>query len=78
MEGKGSKPFFSLQDGESNISEDENLVKHATDYYKTLFGPGVGNAFDLDHTIWPDEEKVSPRDNYDLDHTIYSVSNEKK
>jgi hypothetical protein len=41
-------------------------VAHATEYYKTLFGPGVGNSFDIRHDLWPEGEKVTDQENKDL------------
>jgi hypothetical protein len=31
-----------------------------------LFGPGEGNAFNLDPTLWPIEESITDMENYDL------------
>jgi hypothetical protein len=44
----------------------ENLLKHATNYYKTLFGLGAGNVFELDPNLWQDEECLNTSDNADL------------
>jgi hypothetical protein len=52
MEREGNKLFFSLKDGEGIITRDENLLRHATQYYKELFGSGNGNAFNLDSGLW--------------------------
>lgn len=41
------KAMFSLQDGENTITRDEEILIHAIEYYKSLFGPGNGNNFDL-------------------------------
>jgi hypothetical protein len=43
--------LFSLQDGSTIIKGNENLLAHATQYYKALFGPGEGNAIDLDSDL---------------------------
>lgn len=45
------------------IEGEENLVQHATSYYKELFGPAEGNAFPLDSNMWKEGEKVSAEDN---------------
>jgi hypothetical protein len=55
---KRKQTIYSLQDGDVNISGDENLLKHATEYYKCLFGPGTGDALTLDPDLWPDEDTV--------------------
>jgi hypothetical protein len=39
--------IFSLQDGDEVISGTEKLLDHASKYYKSLFGPGGGNAFEM-------------------------------
>jgi hypothetical protein len=38
----------------------------ATDYYKFLFGPGVGNIFEVDPDLWKVEEKVTILENEEL------------
>jgi hypothetical protein len=48
------------------IEGDENLLKHATNYYKELFGPGIGNTIPLDPRMWKDNEKVNEEDNNTL------------
>jgi len=45
---KRKNTILSLNDGESIITGDDVLLQHATNYYKTLFGPAPGNAFPLD------------------------------
>jgi hypothetical protein len=56
---KRKQTIYSLQDGDVNISGDENLLKHATEYYKCLFGPGTRDALTLDPDLWPDEDTVT-------------------
>jgi hypothetical protein len=58
--------IFSLQDGSTTIKGNENLLIHATQYYKALFGPCEGNAFDLDPNLWSPELSVQEQDNFDL------------
>jgi hypothetical protein len=53
------KTIFSLQDGDVTISGTEDLLTHATSYYKSLFGLGNGNACGLRNDLWHDEEKVT-------------------
>jgi hypothetical protein len=56
---KRKQTIYSLQDGDVNISGDENLLKHATEYYKCLFGPGTGDVLTLDPDLLPDEDRVT-------------------
>jgi hypothetical protein len=55
-----------LKDGDVNIEGTENLVNHATSFYKSLFGPALGNLIDIDVNMWDDSEKLSEEDNLDL------------
>jgi hypothetical protein len=55
-----------LQSGSATIHGDEELLKHATSYYKSLFGPGEGDAIDVDPSLWPEESMVNTQENYDL------------
>jgi hypothetical protein len=41
-----------LKDGEVVIEGTGNLLKYATDYYKTLFGPAPSNSFQMDSNLW--------------------------
>jgi hypothetical protein len=41
-------------------------LKHATSYYKSLFGPGEGDAIDVDPSLWHEESKVNMQENYEL------------
>jgi hypothetical protein len=41
----------------------QNLLDHATEYYKELFGPEPGNDFRLDPEIWEGYAKLSDDDN---------------
>ena len=40
-----------------------NLLSHATEYYKKLFRPDIGNQFQLDSDLWDEGEMVSEDDN---------------
>jgi hypothetical protein len=51
----------------SFIEGTDNLLKHATDYYKILFGLGEGNKMSLDSNIWSIGERLSVEDNCVLD-----------
>jgi hypothetical protein len=52
-----------LKDGEVNIEGTENLLKHAMDFYKNLFGPAPGNLMRLDDSLWGRNETLSDLDN---------------
>lgn len=66
MEERGRKQFFSLQNEDVTITDNENLLAHATQYYKSLFSPGGGDAFELDENLWSNEEKVTELENQAL------------
>jgi hypothetical protein len=36
--------IYSLEDGLDHITGDDNLLRHATSYYKNLFSQGFGNS----------------------------------
>jgi hypothetical protein len=55
-----------LQNGDITIQGDEELLKHATSYYNGLFGPGEGNAMDVDPSLWSAENKVTEQENVEL------------
>jgi hypothetical protein len=44
----------------------DNLLKHATAYYKELFGPAPGNMFSLSQNLWTDDEILNENDNINL------------
>lgn len=66
MVGKEKKSIFSLQESDNIITGNENLLAHATLYYKDLFGPGGGDTFELDENLWSSEEKVTELENQAL------------
>jgi hypothetical protein len=59
------------------VTEDENLLALATMYYKNLFGPSVGNMFEIDAGLWMDEENESNLENEELTKafTEYEIKN---
>jgi hypothetical protein len=63
---KRRETIFSLQDEGSRISEEENLLRHVTEYYRELFGPATRDAFELNNDLWPLEEVVSREENEEL------------
>lgn len=55
--------IHSISDGETSIEGTENLLNHATAYYKELFGPAPGNLFHLSPDTWGSHEKLNDEDN---------------
>jgi hypothetical protein len=60
---KRKNTILSFSSDNGAVEGNENLLRHATDYYKTLFGPGEGNTIPLDPNLWGDNEKVTIEDN---------------
>jgi hypothetical protein len=48
------------------ISGIEQLLLHATAFYKELFGPGKGNTLHSDTGLWSDEDKLTSQENSEL------------
>jgi hypothetical protein len=63
---KRKNTVLLLKDGDVNIEGTDNLVNHATSFYKNLFGPTPGNLIDIDENMWDDSERLSEEDNLDL------------
>jgi hypothetical protein len=68
MERKRKNTIFHLEyEGnilEKNILEkEEEILKHATNYYKNLFGPSKNPTFHLNQNCWEHHEKVSNEEN---------------
>lgn len=63
---KKGNTIFSLMHNDQNIEGDSNIVEHATNYYKDLFGPAAPPGFAMDPTCWDEEEKVDSHDNEEL------------
>jgi mannosylglycoprotein endo-beta-mannosidase len=63
--------ILHFEDDGEKIEGDENLLQHATSYYKELFGLGNGNAFPLDADLWGEGEKVTEEDNHLLTLPFY-------
>jgi hypothetical protein len=45
------------------LNKDEEMIKHATEYYKNLFGPSDSPTFSLDPDCWEQYEKVTNEEN---------------
>ena len=63
---KRKHTIISLTDGDNIIEGDSDLITHATEYYRNLFGPASGNTFPLNENLWKCDEKVSKTDNFEL------------
>jgi mannosylglycoprotein endo-beta-mannosidase len=56
---KRKNTMFSLKENDILIEGTNNLISHATTYYKNLFGPAVGNILEFDANMWKPHEKLS-------------------
>lgn len=45
------------------IEDTDNLLRHATTFYKDLFRPAPGDIFHLDPDTWGADEKLNMEDN---------------
>ncbi|CAN6249384.1 unnamed protein product [Urochloa humidicola] len=55
--------IYSLQHNDSTIEGDEEILKHATNYYRDLFGPSDSPLCAMDPDSWDQNEKVNPEEN---------------
>jgi len=60
---KRKNNIISFKKDDEIIEGTPNLISHATEYYKELFGPAIGNQFQLDSDLWGENELVSEDDN---------------
>ena len=60
---KRKNTIHSMNVGDVTIEGTDNILRHATDFYKSLFGPSPGNLFLLDPEIWGDNERLDEADN---------------
>jgi hypothetical protein len=63
---KRKKTIHSLDNDGIVIEGTKNLLQHATDYYKNLFGPAPGNLFPISPNLWSAAETLTVDDNIDL------------
>jgi hypothetical protein len=59
---KRKSTIFSLKNGETLIQGDEELLQHATDFYRDLFGPEEDRGVRLDESVWHTDEKLNDSD----------------
>jgi hypothetical protein len=65
--GKKRKNLIFNLEHEGNILEkDKDILTHATNYYRELFGPSKSPVFHLDPNCWGPEEKVTQEENEKL------------
>jgi hypothetical protein len=55
---KRKSTIFSLKHGDSVVQGDEDLLNHATEFYKNLFGPVEDRGVRLSGDVWSSEEKI--------------------
>ena len=55
--------MISLEYGAIIVEGTKNLLAHATEYYKNLFGLAPGNLCRIDENLWSHEERISSEDN---------------
>lgn len=60
---KRKNNVISLDNEGAQIEGDENLLKHATEYYTNLFGPEKEHNIHIDQSIWDEIEKLSDVEN---------------
>jgi hypothetical protein len=59
--------MFSLQNGTELVQGTEDLLAHATSFYKELFGPQQMSTTRLAADIWSVEECLNDSDRIELD-----------
>ena len=55
--------ILSFKKGDEVVEGDSNLLAHATEYYKILFGPEQGYSFPLAPDLWDENELVQEYEN---------------
>jgi hypothetical protein len=63
---KRKNTVISLENNGELIVGDENLLKHATEYYAELFGPEEDHNIHIDQALWDECEQVSDAENENL------------
>jgi hypothetical protein len=57
------KTIYSLEENGNTITETDGMLKHAMQFYKTLFGKEARVNIKLGVEFWSDEEKISLEEN---------------
>lgn len=60
---KRKNTIFSLESESGTITDPALLLQHATEFYKTLFGPALNLVIHVDPSLWDEVENVTPEDN---------------
>ena len=63
---KRRNTVHSLDNDGVLVEGTKELLAHATDYSKNLFGPAPGNLFKLSPSLWSEEDTLNEQDNNDL------------
>lgn len=63
---KRKNTVISLEKDGEIIEGDENLLKHATEYYTELFGPEQTHDIHIEQSVWDELECVSDIENQEL------------
>jgi hypothetical protein len=63
---KRKNTIFHLKNEGGSIDREEDIIKHATEYYKNLFGPSEGPLFSLEPDCWAPNEKITEVENSQL------------
>lgn len=58
--------IISFENADTTIEGDENILKHATDYYSTLFGPEERHDIHIDSDLWDELAHVTDQENTEL------------
>jgi hypothetical protein len=59
-----------MSDGENIIHGTNDLLNHATDFYKNLFGPAIDSGIRLEEQIWNTDEIINPEEREIMDRTF--------
>lgn len=63
---KRKNKVISLENEGRVIEGDDNLLKHATEYYTSLFGPEPEHNIRIDQELWNEIEHVTDSENEEL------------
>jgi hypothetical protein len=58
--------ILQIEDGDVTLQKKKDILSHAIEYYKKLFGPSEKPIFNLDSECWDQEEKVTEEENESL------------
>jgi hypothetical protein len=64
---KRKKCINSLEEDGVKYEDNEDMIKHATEFYKKLFGKEPKENIELDENFWDDDEKVTQEENLILE-----------